>query len=128
MADKKKSSSKSTSSKESSQKVTTRVVASTASSKKTTKKPASTAEKPAAVKSTKATEGTKKAKTPRTKRTRTKDGYFKGAWHELRQVRWPDRSATWKLTFAVIVYSVFFFVMVIVLDAIFKYFFDLLIK
>lgn len=95
-------------------KVTTRVVASTGETKKSitkTRKPA-----------------TKKASTAAKKTKQPRDNYFIGAWRELRQVRWPDRKATWGLTFAVIVYSVFFFVLIILLDAFFKYLFDLLVK
>lgn len=55
-------------------------------------------------------------------------GYFKGAWVELRQVRWPNRRATWGLTLAVIAYSAFFVVFVLLLDAGFKYLFDLILK
>lgn len=54
-------------------------------------------------------------------------GYFKGAWTELRQVRWPDRRATWGLTGAVILYSAFFVVLVLLLDAAFKYMFELIL-
>lgn len=82
--------------------------------KKTTEKPAKSADKKVA------------SKTQKVKKSR--DNYFIGAWRELKQVRWPDRKATWSLTFAVIVYSIFFFILVIVLDAIFKYLFDLLVK
>jgi preprotein translocase subunit SecE len=55
-------------------------------------------------------------------------GYFKGAWHELRQVRWPNRKTTWGLTLAVILFTAFFVVLVLLLDAGFKYLFDLIIK
>lgn len=34
--------------------------------------------------------------------------YFRNSWAELRQVTWPDRKTTWKLTFAVIVFAVIF--------------------
>lgn len=54
-------------------------------------------------------------------------GYFKGAWAELRQVRWPNRRATWGLTGAVILYSAFFVVLVLLLDAAFKYLFELIL-
>lgn len=54
-------------------------------------------------------------------------GYFKGAWVELRQVRWPNRSATWSLTGAVLAYSAFFVVLVLLLDAGFKYLFELIL-
>ena len=42
--------------------------------------------------------------------------YFKGAWIELKQVRWPTRKATWGLTMAVILYSAFFVALVVLLD------------
>jgi preprotein translocase subunit SecE len=54
-------------------------------------------------------------------------GYFKGAWYELRQVRWPNRKATWALTLAVIVFSIFFVVLIVLLDTLFKYIFELII-
>lgn len=55
-------------------------------------------------------------------------GYFKGSWQELRQVRWPTRQATWSLTLAVILFSVFFVVMISLLDIGFKALFELIIK
>lgn len=54
-------------------------------------------------------------------------GYFKGAWTELRQVRWPNRRATWSLTLAVLIYTAFFVVVVLLLDALFKYMFELIL-
>ena len=54
--------------------------------------------------------------------------YFKGAWIELKQVRWPTRKATWGLTLAVILFSIFFVVLILLLDAFFKYIFELMIK
>lgn len=54
-------------------------------------------------------------------------GYFKGAWIELRQVRWPTRRATWSLTGAVLVYSAFFVILVLLLDAGFKYLFEIIL-
>ena len=58
---------------------------------------------------------------------RATSAYFKGAWVELRQVRWPNRRATWGLTGAVLVYSAFFVVLVLLLDAGFKYMFELIL-
>jgi preprotein translocase SecE subunit len=55
-------------------------------------------------------------------------GYFKGAWIELRLVRWPTRSATWGLTFAVILFSAFFVVIILLLDVLFKFLFQLILK
>lgn len=54
--------------------------------------------------------------------------YFKGSWQELKLVRWPDRKATWKLTGAVIIFTVFFLILIILLDAGFKSLFNLIIK
>lgn len=78
-----------------------------------------------------------KAKTPKVKTNRSKNafvrffgaigGYFKGAWVELRLVRWPTRRATWGLTGAVLLYSAFFVVLVLLLDAGFKYLFQLIL-
>lgn len=55
-------------------------------------------------------------------------GYFKGAWFELRQVRWPNRKATWSLTGAVIIFTAFFVVLIVLLDVLFKYLFELILK
>lgn len=54
-------------------------------------------------------------------------GYFKGAWEELRQVRWPNRRATWSLTAAMLVFTAFFVVLILLLDAFFKYIFQLIL-
>ena len=51
-------------------------------------------------------------------------GYFKGSYQELRQVKWPTRKATWGLTFAVILFTLFFVVVILALD----YGFDQLFK
>ncbi len=56
-------------------------------------------------------------------------GYVKGSWQELRQVRWPNRKATWSLTLAVIVFTMFFVVVILILDAAFQYLFkEVLLK
>lgn len=54
--------------------------------------------------------------------------YFKGAWIELRQVRWPNRKATWGLTLAVLLFTAFFFILIVLLDAGFKELFNLILK
>ncbi len=54
-------------------------------------------------------------------------GYFKGAWFELRQVRWPNRRATWSLTAAVLIFTAFFVLLVVLLDILFKYLFKLIL-
>ncbi len=54
-------------------------------------------------------------------------GYFKGAWVELKQVRWPTRKATWSLTLAVLLFSAFFVVLILLLDALFQFIFKTII-
>ncbi len=88
---------------------------------------------------TKVAKATKEPKAPKATKTKVKrgnilsrvikgiSGYFIGAWVELRQVRWPNRRATWSLTGAVIAYSAFFVLFVLLLDAGFKYLFDLIL-
>ncbi|HET6622430.1 MAG TPA: preprotein translocase subunit SecE [Candidatus Saccharimonadales bacterium] len=49
--------------------------------------------------------------------------YIKGSWYEIRQVRWPDRKATWSLTLAVILFSGFFAGLIVLLDYIFHWLF-----
>ena len=55
-------------------------------------------------------------------------GYFKGSWTELRQVRWPNRKATWSMTVAVLLFTLFFVVLIVLLDDVFKSLFDLILK
>lgn len=54
-------------------------------------------------------------------------GYVKGAWYELRQVRWPDRRSTWGMTGALIAFTLFFLVVIILLDVGFQKLFNLII-
>lgn len=49
--------------------------------------------------------------------------YFVGSWHELRQVRWPNRAQTWALTLAVIIFSLALGAMIFLLDLGFSYLF-----
>lgn len=83
------------------------------SSKKTNKTSAVTATKP---------------KKQATTKTPKKVGYFKGAWLELKQVRWPNRKSTWSMTLAVIIFTIFITALVLLLDAGFKFLFDFIIK
>ena len=91
------------------------------------------AEKPAATPKTKAVKAQKVTKTETTETTQKKNifarmgGYFKGAWIELRQVRWPNRKATWALTVAVILFSLFFMGLIVLLDMLFKWIFEIII-
>lgn len=54
-------------------------------------------------------------------------GYFKGAWYELRQVRWPNRANTWSLTGALLLFTAFFLALIVALDTLFKYLFQLIL-
>jgi len=42
--------------------------------------------------------------------------YFKASWQELRLVTWPGRKETWKLVFAVFVFSIVLGISIAVLD------------
>ena len=42
--------------------------------------------------------------------------FFKEAWAEVRQVEWPDRRATLKLTLAVFIFSLIFGAIITVVD------------
>lgn len=72
-----------------------------------------------------------KAQTPAKKRSlkgvKAFIGYFTGAWYELKQVRWPTRRATWGMTAALLLFTTFFIVVILLLDALFKYLFQIII-
>ena len=53
--------------------------------------------------------------------------YFKNAWLELRQVRWPSRKATWKMVAAVFIYTGLFIAIIMLLDALFTWLFGLIL-
>lgn len=53
--------------------------------------------------------------------------YIRDSWHETRQVRWPSRKATWKLFFAVLIYTLLFVGIIMLLDALFTWLFGLFI-
>jgi preprotein translocase subunit SecE len=42
------------------------------------------------------------------KRRRWTPGFFRSAWKEMKFVTWPTRKETWKLTFAVFAFAIFF--------------------
>ncbi len=46
--------------------------------------------------------------------------YVRDSWHELRQVRWTNRRATWALTLAVILFSLFFIIFILFFDWLFS--------
>ena len=53
-----------------------------------------------------------------------KVGYFRGAFQELRQVRWPSRKETWKMTLSVIIYVVLLAAIIMLLDALLQFIFN----
>ncbi len=53
--------------------------------------------------------------------------YLRDSWRELRQVRWPNRKATWKMTVAVLIYCAIFIVFIVLLDTFFNFIFNLLL-
>jgi len=52
--------------------------------------------------------------------------YLRDSWREIRQVRWPNRKATWKMTLAVLIYVAVFMIFLTLLDVFFTFIFDLL--
>lgn len=125
----------------------TRIKASGSSTKsgKSTKKPA-TSKKTTPVKNAKTSKTTVKAKAVLAKKhqaahkrasavpadkkrgpLRAIKEYFVGAWYELRQVRWPDRKATWSMTGALLIFTALFITLILLLDTGFQYLFKLLI-
>lgn len=53
--------------------------------------------------------------------------YLRDSWHELRQVRWPNRKATWKMVLAVLVYTALFVIIISLLDLLFSWLFNLIL-
>lgn len=53
--------------------------------------------------------------------------YIRDSWKELRQVRWPNRKATWKMVFAVLVYTAIFVIFISLLDLFFTWLFNLIL-
>ena len=47
--------------------------------------------------------------------------YLRDSWREIRQVRWPNRKATWKMVLAVLVYTALFVVVITLLDLFFTW-------
>ena len=53
--------------------------------------------------------------------------YLRDSWLELRQVRWPNRKATWKMVLAVLVYTALFVLFISLLDLFFTWLFSLIL-
>ncbi len=54
--------------------------------------------------------------------------YLRDSWREIRQVRWPNRKATWKMVLAVFFYCAIFMIFILVLDAFFTFIFNQLLN
>lgn len=54
--------------------------------------------------------------------------YLRNSWRELRQVRWPNRKVTWKMVLAVFVYTALFVTFLVVVDLLFDWIFNLILK
>ena len=53
--------------------------------------------------------------------------YIRGSWHEIRQVRWPNRKTTWKMVVAMLVYTAIFVLIISLLDSFFTWLFNLIL-
>lgn len=54
--------------------------------------------------------------------------YIKGSWYELKQVHWPTRATTWSMTMAVLLFTTFFIILVLLLDTLFNWTFEQLLR
>jgi hypothetical protein len=54
--------------------------------------------------------------------------YIKGSWRELQQVRWPDRRSTWGMTGALLAFTLFFVILILVMDYGFSELFKLIMS
>lgn len=54
--------------------------------------------------------------------------YLRDSWREIRQVRWPNRKATWKMVLAVFFYCAIFMIFILVLDTFFTFIFNQLLN
>lgn len=52
--------------------------------------------------------------------------YLVGSWYELTQVRWPDRRSTWGMTGALVLFTLFFVVIILMFDYVFAELFKLI--
>ena len=56
-----------------------------------------------------------------------KVGYVRGSFQEIRQVRWPNRKETWKMTFSVLLYVIILATAIMLLDALLQFIFNKLL-
>ena len=54
--------------------------------------------------------------------------YIRESWEEIRQVRWPNRKATWKMVLAVLAYTALFVLLITLLDVLFSFIFSNILK
>ncbi|MBR2803438.1 preprotein translocase subunit SecE [Candidatus Saccharibacteria bacterium] len=54
--------------------------------------------------------------------------YLRDSWREIRQVRWPNRKATWKMVLAVLIYTALFVIFISLVDLFFSWLSSLIIK
>ncbi len=47
--------------------------------------------------------------------------YLRDSWREIRQVRWPNHKATWKMVLAVLAYTALFVAIISLLDLLFRW-------
>lgn len=54
--------------------------------------------------------------------------YIRDSFAEMRQVRWPDRKSTWKMTISVIFYVILVATFIMLVDALFTFLFNQLLS
>lgn len=54
--------------------------------------------------------------------------YLKESWQELRQVRWPNRKAAWKMVLAIFVYTAIFVAFLVLVNILFDLLFNKLLS
>ena len=54
--------------------------------------------------------------------------YIRDSFAEMRQVRWPDRKSTWKMTLSVIFYVILVATFIMLVDALFTFLFNQLLS
>jgi preprotein translocase subunit SecE len=104
------------------------------STKTTVRRIKATDDTPKKVKKTNEKVAAKTAKVVKSDKKRSRNpfralgGYFKGAWQELKMVRWPTRAATWSMTLAVLAFTGIFVIVILLLDAGFNWVFEQILK
>ena len=106
-----------------------------ATPKSSTKSASTSAAKKTATKKAPSKNATKTTKKPAVKKAtkrrnplRALGDYFKGAWYELKQVRWPTRSATWSMTAAVLLFTLILATLILLLDVGFNWLFEQILR